>query len=351
MVISATGGAILASRPPRQQPGTPKAPSAPATPTPTTPDGQLRVSTFNVENFFDTVDNPATNDQLPTSAQYDVKLKKLALALTGKLGLPDVLGLEEVENEQVLKDLLARPELKSAGYQVIMRPSNDRRGINVAMLYKSARLNPTNIEQFNPVVKLPDNAAGEIDPTLLYPRSPLVVDFEVRGASQAKEGAQQLTVIVNHFKSKLGGPGPEPRRQAEGELLGGFVDARRAAQPNRPVIVMGDLNASYSDGAFTKLANRPDGTARLYDTPMSMPEGDRYSYNYRGKTDMLDHLLVTPDAQSALVKAEIPHFNSPRDAPKRANDPKFADGVSDHDPIVATFDLAKLAAASVQPKH
>ena len=165
------------------------------------------------------------------------------------------------------------------------------------------------------------------------------------GALQAAVGVSQITMIANHFKSKLGGAKPEPRRQAQGAFVGDMVDQRRAANPSVPVIVLGDLNASYQDGAFQKLATRADGSQRLADMPMRLDAADRYTYSYRGSHDMLDHLLVTPELEAAATSVHIPHFNTPKDAPKRAGDATVPDGVSDHDPIVVDFDLSKLGAA------
>ena len=149
-------------------------------------------------------------------------------------------------------------------------------------------------------------------------------------------------MIANHFKSKLGGNGPEARRQAQGQTVGEWVDARRAANPNVPIMVLGDLNATYDDGAFKKLALRPDGSTRLQDVPMSIPADDRYTFIYRGRKDMLDHMMVTPEWSNALIKAQIPHFNTASGAMNSVSNPKVAAGVSDHDPTVADFDLSKL---------
>ncbi len=304
--------------------------------------GSLRVAQFNLWNFFDTADDPNTEDKVPSAQEYQVKLAKVARAIGGELGAPDIISLNEIENERVLDDLLKQPEMQALGYQRIVGDLNDRRGIRVGMLYRSSRLDPVNVSQINPKIDLPDPASGQFDPTVLFARAPLIVDFALRGAAQAAEGAAHLTVVANHFKSKLGGNGPEERRQAQGKIMGEWVDARRAAQPGVPIMVVGDLNATYQDGAFKNLANHPDGTARLTDIPLSIPEGDRYTYIYRGRKDMLDHMLVTPEWKDALTSVRIPHFNTAKGAMNHVPDPTKAAGVSDHDPMVADFDLSKL---------
>lgn len=305
----------------------------------------LRVAQFNVENFFDTIDNPSSDDQLPTQQQYETKVAKLAIALRDKLGLPDIIGLEEIENDRVLTDLISSQALKDAGYAVVLGDLNDRRGIRTGMLYRTSRVEVAKVEHPNPDMQLPGGATGQIDQGKLFARAPLVVDFRLRGAAQAIEGAETITVIANHFKSKLGGPVSDRRRIAQGEYLGKFVDDRRSTSPATPVVVLGDLNASYGEAAYDRLERRQDGSLRLHDMPLSLPESDRYTYDYRGRKDMLDHLMVTPDLAKAVTGVRIPHFDTASGSKAQAGDPTVADGVSDHDPIVADFDLSKVAQA------
>jgi len=317
--------------------------------------GTLRVGTFNVENFFDTNDDPPGDptkigDKVPTAAEYQTKLAKLALAIKDKIGAPDVLSLEEVENQHVLDDLLNQPGMKSLGYKAIVEDGNDARGIRVAMIYRASRVEPTKITQENPDATLPDTAYDEVNRGKLFARAPLAVDFKLTGFGQAAEGAS-FTVIGNHLKSKLGGPGYEARRVAQGVFVGGMVDAKMAAQPNVPVFVVGDFNASYDDGAYKAIANKSDGSSRLYDTPLSLSDADRYSYNYRGRKDMLDHFFVTPAVTGAITSMTIPHFDTYDGVKNKAADPKVADGVSDHDPLLVNFNVGKLfgAAKAVTP--
>jgi predicted extracellular nuclease len=302
----------------------------------------LRVAQMNMWNFFDTVDDPAIEDKLPTAVEYRTKIEKIARSISQELGNPDIISLNEIENERVLADLLQHPLLADSGYRSIVGTLNDGRGIRVGMLYRDAKLDVVKVSEFNPKVQLSDPGRGQLDQSLLYARAPLIVDFHVRGVAQATEGVANLTVVTNHFKSKLGGDGPEVRRVAQGEHLAGWVDARRAASPNVPIMVVGDLNATYEDGAYKKLAFRPDGSPRMTDVVERLPESDRYTYIYRGRKDLLDHMLVTPEWAQALKNVRIPHFNTAKGAMAYASDPTKTAGTSDHDPIVADFDLARL---------
>jgi uncharacterized protein len=302
---------------------------------------QLRVAQFNVYNMFDDVNNPHNTEEpvIPTE-EYRTRLDKIAKAIKTELGSPDVVNLNELENERVLNDLLARPELN--GYKGILGDLNDGRGIRTAMLYKADRLKVSKVQNYNPEVKGLDAGWGQIDRSKLWARPPLVVDFALTGATQAGEGVQNITIIGNHFKSKVGGAPYEPRRQAQGEYLGGYVDARRAASPSTPIIVLGDLNATAEDGAYAKLM----ANDRLYDASVKVRKDSRYTYNYRGRHDQLDHVLVTPDLQGGVMSARIPHFNTPKGTiDKYKLEPETPRGTSDHDPLIVDFDLSKVKAA------
>lgn len=306
-------------------------------------EGNLRVAQMNVWNLFDTINDPDTGDDssTPTPEQYQIKLTKLANAIV-ELGSPDLISLNEIENETVVKDLLAQPQLKGKGYEFIVQPTNDERGITVGVLYKGSRLEAVGHTSMNPRMSFPDGGRGQVDRSLLYARPPLVVDFKARGAAQAGEGAALLTVAVNHFKSKLGGEAPEARRQMQGQYLGEWLDARKATRPGSVQLVVGDLNANHGEGAYEKLAKRADGSSRLYDTVSKLPKDDRYTYIYRGRKDLLDHLMVSSGREDAIKGVEILHINSPKEARKSQWDPNVLEGYSDHDTIVTDFDLGKL---------
>lgn len=308
--------------------------------------GDLRVAQMNVWNLFDTVNDPKTGDDETTLTpeQLEIKLTKLSKAIV-ELGLPDVISMNEVENDVVLKALTERPELKAANYQFVVSELNDERGIRTGLLYKGDRLEKVGVEAPNPKFSFPDGGRGQIDRTLLYARPPLVVDFKLRGAAQAAEGAGLLTIAVNHFKSKLGGAAPEARRQMQGQYLGEWLDARRATRPGGATIVVGDLNASHGEGAFEKVAKRADGSERFYDAPFRLKLEDRYTYNYRGQLDLLDHLMVNSAKQDAISGVQILHVNTAKDAKKSQWDPKVLAGYSDHDSMVVDFNAEKLFSA------
>ncbi len=103
-----------------------------------------RVAFYNVENLFDLEDEPIKNDEefTPTGrnkwdkARYDKKINNLAKVIH-YMGQPGILGLCEVENPVVLKDLVGNEQILSANYGILHQDSPDFRGIDVALLYDS----------------------------------------------------------------------------------------------------------------------------------------------------------------------------------------------------------------------
>ncbi|MFN2252095.1 MAG: hypothetical protein ACK2UL_09285, partial [Anaerolineae bacterium] len=172
--------------------------------------GAIRIGTYNLENLFDPVDDPGKNDSdsTPTQAQYEIELAARALSIVDHLGPPDVLGVQEVENRQVLTDLATlvservehrtgtAPDMKSE-----LLEGDDGRGIDVGFLYNhdTVRLRDQvqqeqvctaePLEGLTMECELPDGGTGH----LLYSRPPLVGRFET-----VSDGAR-FTVIVNHF--------------------------------------------------------------------------------------------------------------------------------------------------------
>ena len=304
------------------------------------PASELRVAQFNVENFFDTVDDPSHNDELPPAKEYQNKLAKLSLALRDSLGGADLVAMEEVENQHVLDDLMARPEIAALGYKSVFVEGNDKRGIDNAILYRADRVKLLSSSTANAKSSpnLPE-AGGEIDGSLLFARPPLIASFEMQGGTAAVAGAKQVTLVVNHLKSMAGEKPGDPglRRIEEAKFLGSLVDARLAAQPNENIILLGDLNSLRGSKPLAQIANRADGSVRMIDAPERLPDADRYTHIFNGDHGLLDHMFVTPGLEKQISKVAIEHINSGHRSD--LSDPTTPNGVSDHDPMVTTFTL------------
>jgi predicted extracellular nuclease len=296
---------------------------------------------FNVWNWFDTVNDPHTRDTIYEPEQYRARIVKLAGLIARDLGGPDIVTLQEIENATVLDDLLAAPQLRGLGYRYVLSNKADTRGIRNAFLYRPERVVLRSVEEPNPISTLPPEDPQLIGHDRLFARVSQVATFSIAGepwGAQARAGA--FTIINNHFKSKVGGPFWEPRRQAQGTFIGGLVDAIRGAEPTIPVIVTGDLNATWADGAYQKLQSRPDGSARLHDALAALPDEDRYTYVYRKSPFLLDHVLVTPDLVDAIEGVRILHLNTRPDSLAKRFNSGTTHGTSDHDPVLTTIRIA-----------
>lgn len=260
----------------------------------TPPDTGPRTATvafYNLENLFDTQDDPAINDQdfLPTSdlkwdeTRYRAKLANMASVIEqlGSDNGPDVLGVCEVENKRVLQDLVSQPALVSRRYQFVHFDSPDPRGIDVALIYKPDRFQPT--AQRAVPVTLPDTTMGTRDVLLV----------------KGKLNGEPITFIVNHWPSRRSGPISLRRRYAVADMVRGLVDAELAIDPQARVLLMGDFNDFPTDSSITHhlrasydAKNLPNGQLfnALYDAHQR-GEGTHY---YRQKGSVLDQMMLSP---------------------------------------------------------
>lgn len=199
------------------------------------------IAFYNLENLFDTLDNTLINDEefLPkgdrnyNTAIYKDKLGKLSTVIS-QIGTefnpdgPALLGVAEVENDTVLKDLVAEPLIAKRNYKIVHYDSKDARGIDVGLLY-----NPTyfSVETSNKLfVKLPSGAKDAY-----YTRDILWVKGKLNG--------ETIHVYVNHWPSRSGGEKrSEPGRVAAAAVCRKHIDSIQKAEPKSKIVVMGDLN-------------------------------------------------------------------------------------------------------------
>jgi len=308
---------------------------------------ELAIATYNVENLA------------PTDPQ--VKFDRLALGLVRNLSSPDIVSLEEIQDNSgaaddgtvaanVTLDKLAAAISAAGGPAYHYReidPVNDTTGgqpggnIRVAFLFRTdrgvsfvdrpggdattavgvvpaTRFQPAHLT-VSPGLIDPGNAAWSTS------RRPLVGEFQYFG--------RQLFVIGNHFNSK-GGDQPlmgrfqpparnsETQRHLQAQVVRGFVDQLRAANPRAATVVLGDLN----DFEFSATADLLVGDGYLTDLPRTLPLAERYSYVFEGNSQILDHILISGQLAKEPYQYDIVHINS-----------EFADQSSDHDPQIVRF--------------
>lgn len=196
---------------------------------------------YNLENFYDTVDNPIVNDEefLPSgirnynSAIYKSKIQNLAtvIAQMGADKSPDgpaILGVAEIENDTVLTDLVNHPLLKKRNYKIAHYDSKDIRGVDVAMLYNPKYFTVTKSDKL--FVQLPGGSKDAY-----FTRDILWV--------QGKLDGELINIYVNHWPSRSGGEERSiPARNAAATVCKQHIDSLKSAEGESKVVVMGDLN-------------------------------------------------------------------------------------------------------------
>lgn len=291
---------------------------------------------YNVENLFDTEDDPRTNDAdfLPTGKlkwteeRYNHKLQQLAKAIswTGP-ELPAVIGLCEVENVRVVHDLARNAELAAIGYVVLHFDSPDERGIDVALLVDPARARVLHAEALP--VALDDDATRDV----------LHAQLDVLGTAD-------LHVFVNHWSSRSGGQeASEPKRLAAASVVRAQVDVLLEQDPEARILIMGDLNDGPTDRSVQQglraSCNPNDGADLFALMCMDQPAGHG-SHQYQGQWNYLDQFVVsrsllerTESAKALWDKRLL--FRHPKhgQSPDRTySGGHYKGGFSDHLPVV-----------------
>ena len=263
---------------------------------PMTPHHIRTVAFYNVENLFDTVNDSLIMDdeRTPqgrdrwTEDRYRNKLSKIARVLSD-IGrekarrIPDLIGLCEIENRDVLQDLISQPDLKEADYGIIHFDSPDRRGIDVALLYRKDVFTVLEQESRPLVLRTRRNQRK-------YTRDQLVVFGYLDG--------QPMYISVNHWPSRSGGQIlSEPFRRQAAALQRSILDSILRLDPEACIISLGDYNDEPTDislqyglGARDQMDSLPP---YLYYNPMSaMYQAGVGSLAYRDRWSLFDQILL-----------------------------------------------------------
>ncbi len=319
---------------------------------------RLLLAGINAWNFFDTNNDPAKEDELPSTAEYDRKARKLANAVCQPTGLnqPHIIALQEVENEVVLQKLTTEiMTVCGVSYDYDTLAGPDDRSIQVAFLTRTDQVSVLAVNDRQGCSAIDwgvDYEAGDHPaditcngptPHYLFDRPPLelVAEITLGGAPRI------LTLYNNHFKSKLNDPAcAEPDctdlRVEQARFVDGLVDDLLAADPNAAIVVMGDLNDYYVSVPLDELDKTYGVLTNVWDDvagPPSVGQGSiqRYSYIYNGVSQTLDHLLVS-DALNALPRTvSVRHVNADWPGSHVEDDSMFR--ASDHDFMLIALDF------------
>jgi predicted extracellular nuclease len=311
----------------------------------------VRIAFYNVENLFDTEHDSLKRDWdfTPegnhhwTKYRYWEKQKKLAKVISAVGGWepPEIVGLAEVENLHVLINLVHNTNLKKHHYQIIHHESPDRRGIDVAMIYRPDKVEI--IEERTIAVNFPFNPKSKTR-DILYVKAVLLFEDTVN-------------IFINHWPSRWGGQfKTEPKRMYVAKLLKHYTDSIMKASPCSKVLILGDMNDAPSNKSLSEsLEVKPPGEYTRYgliDLMIPYEQQGTGTHYHRGKTGgswaVLDHIIVSRsmlwDCKGAMIKDSRAYiFRAPFLLEKNADNQlipnrsylgmKYHGGFSDHLPV------------------
>ena len=295
---------------------------------------------YNVENLFDTINNPNTNDDefLPNSekkwnsSKYFHKINQLARVLSSlsedknSNNMPDIIGLCEVENKQVINDLLKTSTFTNHNYKIIHQDSPDSRGIDCALLYndKIELLNYDFIFVNNPNVK---RATRDI----LY--------------AKLKISDKIFNVFVNHWPSRWGGQEESNyKRVFAAKILRNYININ--VSKDDFTLIMGDFNDYPNNESLSEILIEND-LVNLMSTDFVLGNG---SYNYKGLWNWLDQIIISKNffkpnlklkSVGSFQKEYMLYINKKGESrPSRTfGGNNWYGGFSDHLPVYFQFSL------------
>ncbi|WP_251521840.1 endonuclease/exonuclease/phosphatase family protein [Staphylococcus sp. Marseille-Q6910] len=322
-------------------------------PEPTTiqPSNQkLNIASYNLENFSNN-----------TKTTTEDKANKIAGGITKNMKNPDIIGVTEVqdndgpnaggpnanESYQRLINKIKQnggPEYKYVNIDPVMNADGGQPNANirVGFLY-----NPERVD-FDDSIKQGDantpvsykNGNLTLNPGRIDPQNPAFDDSRKPLAAQFKFHGEKVIVLANHWNSKRGdtpyfGSQQPPQLPSETQrteianAVGRFVQQVHQENPNANIVSVGD----YNDFQWSKPLKTLEGN-HMHNMIYSLPTSQRYSYNYQGNSQALDHVLVS-DNLANYTKLDPVHVNS--------DFTEVSGRASDHDPLLAQLDVKQKA--------
>lgn len=252
---------------------------------------KVSVAFYNLENLFDTVDGSNDDgDFLPdgfyqwTPERYQMKLANMAEAISQIASdrAPDILGVCEIENRTVLEDLIAHPLLEGYNYSIVHFDSPDRRGVDVALLYRAN------------IFKVTDTHTHPVN----IPNEPHILTRDILEVNGTIMG-EPINILVAHWPSRAGGEQISlARRMAAARVMKSVTDSLRQIGPEQKVILLGDLNddpisPSLTEGLESKNHIRDLEEGTIFNVMAGLHRQGFGTLAYRDVWNLFDNILVT----------------------------------------------------------
>jgi predicted extracellular nuclease len=254
---------------------------------------KFRVMCYNVENFFDCIDDSLTNDAeyLPGGMRgwnyqkYQTKQANIGKVITaiGGWEAPALVGLCEVESEKCLFDLTRSSGLKNLKYRFVHYESPDARGVDVALLYQP--------QMFKPIAHQPIRIS--------YPDAPNSKTRDILYVSGAVPTGDTLHVFVCHFPSRLGGElESEERRMYVASVLKQQTDSIFTRNNSANMIIMGDFNDYPDNKSMSEVLGAIEPSEnliqnQLYNLMYPLHKSGKGSHKHAGQWGALDQIIVS----------------------------------------------------------
>lgn len=312
----------------------------------------ISIAFYNVENLFDTIDSPDTEDSefLPGSKldwntkKVNQKIENISKVLLSMNDIPPaIIGLCEVENRGILNDLIQQSELKDHGYKIIHKESPDFRGIDVALLYKEASYSPLQNKWIN----------------IQFPFDSAYTTREILYSKGLLSNNDTIHIFVNHWTSRWGGQEvTEAKRIFIAKLIKDKTDGILSQNPHANILIMGDLNDNPTDKSMTEgldcvsISDKVN-PKQLYNLSLKKFQNGEGTLYYKS-WDLFDQMVVSGNLiqanSSSKVKGNTHQIlreewmiftdNKGNQRPNRtASSGKYYGGYSDHLPVWLELEL------------
>ncbi len=264
---------------------------------------------YNLENLFDIYHDEGKNDYefLPdganqwTEAKYKKKLHNMATVIRAMAddnkAFHTILGVSEIENRNVLEDLVSQPEIAQANYQIVHYDGPDRRGVDVALLYR-----PESFEVIESQ-SIPFNFDSK---RIVFGMSPESQSrFRTRDILMVRGllNGEMFAFFVAHLPSRIGGKGDDLRSRGA-EIIYEEAMKLEKEHPGIKIVVMGDMNDNPTDQSMTTYINgkeKPEDVmpGDFFSPFISMFKAGYGSLAYRGEWSLFDIILVNESLLNA----------------------------------------------------
>lgn len=306
----------------------------------------VTVAFYNCENFFDTKDDPNKKDDefLPEAAskwdetRYNNKIQKVAQVLDSTVAgaaLPNLVGLVEIENNEVLKDLISKSQFGTKSYGSLATDSPDERSIDCGLLYDKSVFTLLDFKELNAT-------------------NPALGDYKTRNilfATLKATNGDVFYVFVNHWPSRREGEKEsEPRRIYAAQQVRSKIDELQKKDAKAKIIVMGDFNDHPDNNSILntlKANDTPKEKGDLYNAFYTLDKAKQGTHYYDKEWRVLDQIIVSQGLLNAkkgysfdpknahILRKDFVLFKNAKTGEERPNrtygsENKYYNGYSDH---------------------